>query len=178
MEVNNLTKTFTIENYLADDSPFKIGIRLDEQNERGILAIGVNGKDVYKIQPDLQVAEHQSYALSCRPLMYLDWLYANLEHLMVPDHDIERPGIDYIKNLKQEDVRKYIRVTGKHLMLPDMLHHQPLFFLKDDDSIEISWDSSEQGLFFYERGIEIVPAGLFEQKVNEVLKSHGYDSKL
>ena len=155
-----------LEGYLKDDSPFKIGIEWEGGAARGLLAIGVNGKDLFKIKKEFQTSEKQGYALECRPHLYVDWFKRNLDYTL--ENALPSPGVDFVCKTSGVD---YARVTGRHVLLTGRDQHQPLFIQRVERGIEISWDSSEQGLFYHERGMEIVPAELYEQKVKEFLSS-------
>ncbi|MBD3249318.1 hypothetical protein GF336_04700 [Candidatus Woesearchaeota archaeon] len=121
-----MTKTFTLDNYLKDDSRFKIGLEFERTDEEikeeiedsenpvsplnaiffGYTLIGINGQ--YPLGNSKEGKER--YAIDSHPLVHFDSLITTLEDKLTPE-----PDYDYfLENAKslffdfpKDDEKKY-----------------------------------------------------------------------
>ncbi len=171
-----MIKTFNLEEYLNDDSSFKIGIefgnlkdyqegKINSLHVNGKFALGINGINIYE-QGDV-------FWDNLNPLDYILFLATNLEHYKTKCENI-REIVNPISICNKQsflssglkDVN-YSEMVSKHMLLPSRNDRQPIFIRNIGDKIEFSWGNSYRTTYTNKSGIELIDQRIFFEKMYE-----------
>lgn len=172
-------KTFTLENYLSDDSDFRIGIEFENLDEyksgkinslqvKGKFALGLNEIDIYS-QTQKDICGRHVFWDDLNPLDYIHFLTNNIEHYQSQCDNVSniRNPILYCKqDSKLEPIRDKNEFINRHMLLPSRDDRMSVFIRNIGGDIELNWNNSTFQNYEHKLGSSQIPLETFNRTLH------------